>query len=69
MSLLCPFSLLPLFADHPVDGVTADEALRYMLYLVDVNDLFNVALGTYDFDLVVMVAEKSQKVGKYVPTV
>ena len=43
-------------------SVTADEALRYLLYLVDVNDLYNVALGTYDFDLVLMVAEKSQKV-------
>ena len=43
-------------------SVTTDEAMRYLLYLVDVNDLYNVALGTYDFDLVLMVAEKSQKV-------
>lgn len=43
-------------------SVTTDEALRYLLYLVDVNDLYNVALGTYDFELVLMVAEKSQKV-------
>jgi len=42
--------------------VTTDDALRYLLYLVDVNDLYNVALGTYDFDLVLLVAEKSQKV-------
>jgi elongator complex protein 1 len=28
---------------------------------VDVNILFDLALGTYDFDLVLMVAEKSQK--------
>jgi elongator complex protein 1 len=28
---------------------------------VDVNVLFDLALGTYDFDLVLMVAEKSQK--------
>ena len=42
--------------------MTTDEAMRYLLYLVDVNDLYNVALGTYDFDLVLMVAEKSQKV-------
>jgi len=46
-------------------SVTADEALRYLLYLVDVNDLYNVALGTYDFDLVLLVAEKSQKVHFY----
>ena len=43
-------------------SVTAADALRYLLYLVDVNDLYNVALGTYNFDLVLMVAEKSQKV-------
>jgi len=43
-------------------SVTTDDALRYLLYLVDVNDLYNVALGTYDFDLVLLVAEKSQKV-------
>lgn len=41
---------------------SVDEALNYILYLVDVNSLYDVALGTYDFDLVIMVAEKSQKV-------
>lgn len=40
-----------------------DEGLRHLLYIVDVNELFDVALGTYDFDIVLMVAEKSQKVG------
>lgn len=49
-------------SDCSTRDVSADEALRYLLYLVDVNDLFNVALGTYDFNLVLMVAEKSQKV-------
>ena len=42
--------------------VIAEEALKYLLFLVDVNELYDVALGTYDFDLVLMVAEKSQKV-------
>ena len=32
------------------------------MFLVDVNELFDVALGLYDFELVLMVAEKSQKV-------
>merc|ERR1719481_1152779 len=46
----------------------ADEGLRFLLYLVNVNDLFDVALGTYDFNLVIMVAEKSQKDPKeYLP--
>jgi elongator complex protein 1 len=35
---------------------------------VDVNDLYNVALGMYDFDLVMMVAQQSQKDPKeYLP--
>lgn len=39
-----------------------DDGLRHLLYIVDVNELFDVALGTYEFDIVLMVAEKSQKV-------
>ncbi|XP_019627149.1 PREDICTED: elongator complex protein 1-like [Branchiostoma belcheri] len=50
------------------EGVSAEEALNYVLLLVDVNELFNVALGTYDLRLVLMVAEKSQKDPKeYLP--
>lgn len=44
-------------------AVSAEEALKYLLFLVNVNDLYEHSLGTYDFDLVLMVAEKSQKVG------
>lgn len=48
--------------------VSAEEGLRHLLYIADVNELFEVALGTYDFDLVMMVAEKSQKDPKeYLP--
>ena len=51
-------------SDHPpADGcVTADTVLKSALVLVDVNHLFDAALGTYDFSLVLMMAEKSQKV-------
>ncbi|XP_043371415.1 elongator complex protein 1 isoform X2 [Dermochelys coriacea] len=50
------------------EGVTAEVALKYLLFLVDVNELYDHSLGTYDFDLVVMVAEKSQKDPKeYLP--
>ncbi|XP_034996299.1 elongator complex protein 1 isoform X1 [Zootoca vivipara] len=49
-------------------SVSAEEALKYLLYLVDVNELYDHSLGTYDFDLVIMVAEKSQKDPKeYLP--
>ncbi|KAJ8714548.1 hypothetical protein PYW07_002773 [Mythimna separata] len=48
--------------------VGSDEALKYLLYMVDVNQLFDVALGMYDFELVLFVAHKSQKDPKeYVP--
>lgn len=48
--------------------VASDEALKYLLYMVDVNHLFDVALGMYDFDLVLLVASKSQKDPKeYIP--
>lgn len=50
------------------DSLTAEEALKYTLFLVDVNQLYNVALGMYDFSLVLLVAEKSQKDPKeYLP--
>uniref|UniRef100_A0A3P9L654 Elongator complex protein 1 n=1 Tax=Oryzias latipes TaxID=8090 RepID=A0A3P9L654_ORYLA len=49
-------------------AVGAEEALKYLLFLVNVNDLYEHSLGTYDFDLVLMVAEKSQKDPKeYLP--
>uniref|UniRef100_A0A8D3DRY1 Elongator complex protein 1 n=1 Tax=Scophthalmus maximus TaxID=52904 RepID=A0A8D3DRY1_SCOMX len=49
-------------------AVSAEEALKFLLFLVNVNDLYEHSLGTYDFDLVLMVAEKSQKDPKeYLP--
>ncbi len=56
--------------DTDESGLTsiADDGLRHLLYLVDVNQLFDIALGTYDFNIVIMVAEKSQKDPKeYLP--
>lgn len=49
-------------------AVSSQDALKYLLYLVNVSDLYNVALGTYDFRLVMFIAEKSQKDPKeYIP--
>lgn len=46
----------------------AEQMLKYLLYLVDVNVLYNIALGTYDFGLVLFVAQHSQKDPKeYLP--
>ncbi len=54
--------MVHILADIEDNNQSAEEALKYLLFLVDVNELYDVALGTYDFDLVIMVAEKSQKV-------
>lgn len=49
-------------------AVTAQDALKYLLYLVNVSELYDVALGMYDFQLVLFVAQKSQKDPKeYIP--
>ncbi|XP_017018499.1 elongator complex protein 1 [Drosophila kikkawai] len=50
-----------IWQEKQTDAALADQLLKYLLYLVDVNDLYNVALGTYDFGLVLFVAQKSQK--------
>ena len=56
-----------LHTDSGHDNI-ADEALNFILLLVNVNALFDVALGLYDFDLVLYVAERSQKDPKeYLP--
>lgn len=39
----------------------AEIALKYLIFLVDVNSLYDVALGIYDFPLVLMVAQHSNK--------
>ncbi|XP_066469477.1 elongator complex protein 1 [Tiliqua scincoides] len=55
-------------APAAANSISAEEALKYLLYLVDVGELYDHSLGTYDFDLVIMVAEKSQKDPKeYLP--
>ncbi|KAG8724730.1 hypothetical protein FRC09_015203 [Ceratobasidium sp. 395] len=38
-----------------------EEAVKYIIFLVDANQLFNTALGMYDFALVLMIAQQSQK--------
>lgn len=49
-------------------GQEADDALKYLSYLIDINVLYNIALGLYDFQMVLWVAQKSQKDPKeYVP--
>lgn len=44
---------------HPEE---ADDAVQYIVFLADVNKLFDVALGLYDFSLTLLIAQNSQKV-------
>ncbi len=49
-------------------SISAEKALEYVCWLAEVDKLFDVALGMYDFELVLMVAQKSQKDPKeYLP--
>lgn len=52
--------LLRAAADTDPDLV--EEAIKYIIFLSDVNKLYDVALGLYDFQLVLLVAQHSQKV-------
>jgi elongator complex protein 1 len=47
-------------ADHPA---VVEDAIKYIIFLSDVDRLYDVALGMYDFQLVLMIAQYSQKVG------
>ncbi|KAJ1302839.1 hypothetical protein OPQ81_003142 [Rhizoctonia solani] len=40
---------------------TVEDAVKYIIFLVDSDQLFNTALGMYDFSLVLMIAQQSQK--------
>ncbi|KAG7449880.1 Elongator complex protein 1 [Guyanagaster necrorhizus] len=38
-----------------------EDAVKYIIFLVDADKLFDTALGMYDFSLVLMIAQHSQK--------
>lgn len=44
------------------DAARAEDAVTYIIFLSDANTLFDLALGMYDFSLVLMIAQHSQKV-------
>ncbi|OWZ30446.1 elongator complex protein 1, partial [Cryptococcus neoformans AD2-60a] len=57
--------LLQLQAVHPE---IVEDAIKYIIFLSDVNKLYDVALGMYNFQLVLMIAQYSQKDPKeYLP--
>lgn len=56
---------LKFLVEHPT---SFDSAIRYLTYFIDIDRLYDIALGTYSFDLVLMISEKTQKDPKeYLP--
>ncbi|KNZ72380.1 Elongator complex protein 1 [Termitomyces sp. J132] len=43
------------------DPEVIEDAVKYIIFLVDANSLFDTALGMYDFSLVLMIAQHAQK--------
>jgi elongator complex protein 1 len=39
-----------------------EDAVKYIIFLVDANTLFDAALGMYDFPLTLLIAQHSQRV-------
>ena len=50
-----------MLADH---AEIVEDAVKYIIFLSDVNKLYDVALGMYNFQLVLMIAQYSQKVSR-----
>jgi elongator complex protein 1 len=46
------------------DADRAEDAVKYIIFLSDADKLFDLALGMYDFPLVLMIAQQSQKVSE-----
>ncbi|RDB24885.1 Elongator complex protein 1 [Hypsizygus marmoreus] len=43
------------------DSDVVEDAVKYIIFLVDADRLFDTALGMYDFSLVLMIAQHAQK--------
>ncbi|KAK1230942.1 putative elongator complex protein 1 [Marasmius sp. AFHP31] len=43
------------------DPSLVEDAVKYIIFLVDADKLFDIALGMYDFSLVLMIAQHSQR--------
>ena len=55
-----PDLYLPIAGKNPE---LVDEAIEHICFLADVNRLYDNALGLYDLELALLVAQQSQKVG------
>ncbi|KAI0686278.1 Elongator complex protein 1 [Cytidiella melzeri] len=53
--------LASLLALRETEPQLVEEAVKYIIFLVDADRLFDTALGMYDFSLVLMIAQHAQK--------
>lgn len=60
--MLRPTHLAVLTFAEARDSARAEDAVKYIIFLSDANKLFDLALGMYDFSLVLLIAQHSQKV-------
>lgn len=60
MSVEC-FSLTLVVQSTETQPDLVEDAVKYIIFLVDANSLFDTALGMYDFSLVLMIAQHAQK--------
>ncbi|OCB85125.1 IkappaB kinase complex, IKAP component [Sanghuangporus baumii] len=44
-----------------INSELVEEAVKYIIFLVDADKLFDMALGMYDFSLVLLIAQHSQR--------
>lgn len=49
------------------DPAQVDRLVEHICFLADVNRLYDNALGIYDLDLTLLIAQQSQKVHNIVP--
>lgn len=52
--------------DEVQDVGKVDDAIKYIIFLSDADELYKVALSMYDLSLVVLIAQYSQKVRLYI---
>lgn len=57
-----PFYLALTISSSEDSRESVEDAVKYIIFLVDANSLFDTALGMYDFPLTLLIAQHSQRV-------
>ena len=66
---VCVTTIIGMYTNRPhlqeLHPDLVEDAVKYIIFLVDADRLFDTALGMYDFSLVLMVAQHAQKVAPH----